>query len=278
METRERMEVLVIGAGAMGGWFARLFKSWGWKVWVTDIDCRKSATLAKELDVEVGDEILPQADLVLVAVPISSTPTVVREVGGRMKKGALLMEVSSVKEQVISVMKELKSCQIELVALHPLFGPGATGVKGERFAFIPVKTGKLFKEVRRKLEKEGATLIKVDAEKHDLIMARVQALTHLLLLLYLQTCEKGEFQTHLSASLLELAKAMLAGNPSIYYEIQNLNRFAPRIRREFLQTWQQLEAIIEAGEKEEFEKMFKKLKKRFEEGEIEQAYKRLYAS
>jgi prephenate dehydrogenase len=271
------MEVLIIGAGAMGGWFAKLFKGWGWRVWVTDIDRKKSSTLARELGLEEGDRILPEADLVLVAVPISSTPDVLREVYGKMKKGALLMEVSSVKEQVVSAMLELRSKQVELVALHPLFGPGATSVKGERFAYVPVKAGKIFKEVKRRLKEEGAIFIKTSAEKHDLAMARVQALTHLLLLCYLQQCERGKLHTHLSEALSNLAKAMLAGNASIYYEVQALNRFSRKIRQEFLQTWQQLERTIEAGERGKFEKIFMKLKKEFGK-EVEFAYRKLYAS
>ncbi len=271
------MEVLVIGAGAMGGWFARRFKKWGWEVWLTDVDRKKSSALARELGVKTGDEILPQADLVLVAVPISSTPAVVREVCGRMKKGALLMEISSVKEQVVSTMLELKSNPVELVALHPLFGPGAESLKGERFAFIPIRAGRIFGEVRSRLEGEGATLIRTEADGHDSAMARAQALTHLLLLCYLRLCERGELQTHLSRTLLELAKAVLAGNPSVYYEMQTLNRFFPKIRREFLRTWGQLEKLIEEEKREEFEKTFKKLKREFGK-EVEIAYRRLYAS
>ena len=271
------MNVLIVGAGAMGRWFVQLFKGWGWKVWVTDVDRKKSLSLAKELGVEAGDEILPQADLVLVAVPISSTSSVLKEVCGRMKKGALLMEVSSVKEHVVSTMLELKSNPVELVALHPLFGPGATSVKGERFAFIPVKEGKLFKEIRKRLEKEGAIMIKTNAKQHDLAMARVQAMTHLLLLCYLHLCGQEKLQTHLSRSLLELAKAVLAGNPSLYYELQTINRFVPGIRQEFKQTWQQLEALAEEGKREDFEKMFRKLREKFGK-EVELAYKRLYVS
>jgi prephenate dehydrogenase len=277
MEAGEKMEVLVVGAGAMGAWFARLFKKWGWGVWLTDVDQRKSRNLAKELGVKTGEEILPQADLVLVAVPISSTPAVLREICGRMKKGALLMEISSVKEQVVSTMLELKSNPVELVALHPLFGPGAESLRGERFAFIPIREGKAFGEVRGRLEGEGAVLIKTKAEEHDSAMARTQALTHLLLLCYLRLRERGKLQTHLSEAFLELAKAVLSGSPSVYYEIQTHNRFSPKIREEFLQTWQSLEELIRKDNKKEFEKIFKKLKEEFGE-EVEIAYRRLYAS
>jgi prephenate dehydrogenase len=271
------MEVLIVGAGAMGGWFARLFRKWGWEVWLKDVEQKKSMALARELGAKVGDEILPQADLVLVAVPISSTPAVLREVIGRMKKGALLLEVSSVKERVVSTMQELRSNPVELVALHPLFGPGAENLRGERFAFIPIRAGRVFKEIRNRLEGEGAILIKTKAEEHDSAMARAQALTHLLLLCYLRLCERGKLQTHLSATFLELAKAVLAGNPSVYYEVQALNRFSPKIRQELLQTWKRLDELIEAGKKEKFEKFFKKLKGEFGK-EVEIAYRGLYAS
>jgi prephenate dehydrogenase len=89
--------------------------------------------------------------------------------------------------------------------------------------------------------------------------------------------ERGKLQTHLSEAFLELAKAVLSGSPSVYYEIQTHNRFSPKIREEFLQTWQSLEELIRKDNKKEFEKIFKKLKEEFGE-EVEIAYRRLYAS
>ncbi|MEM2674026.1 MAG: prephenate dehydrogenase/arogenate dehydrogenase family protein [Candidatus Hadarchaeales archaeon] len=271
------MEVLIVGAGAMGEWFARLFKRWGWEVWVTDADERKARRVSERLGVKFGREVLTRADVVLVAVPISSTPSVLEEVGARMKRGSLLMEVASVKEQTVAGMQRLKSAQLELVALHPLFGPGASELRGERFAFIPVRAGRIFEQVRERLEAEGARLFKTDWREHDQKMARVQALSHLILLLYLKLCERGELQTRLSRSLAEVAKALLAGNPSVYYDIQTLNRYSATVRGELIETLKQLDGLLREGKKEEFEEIFRRLAREFGK-EVEEAYRRLYVS
>lgn len=265
-----------MGSGAMGRLFARFFLEWGWEVDLTDVERKKAERAKKELGIR---KTIPAeaADMVLVATPISETPKVLEEMSRKMKKGALLVEISSVKEQIVSTMQRLKHKGLELVALHPLFGPGVITLRGERFAVVPVKTGEVFQKLCEKLRAEGAELIRTSAKEHDSKLARNQALSHLLLLSYLSLCDRGKLHTRLSRTLLDLAKAMLAGNPSLYYEIQTLNRHTSRVREELRRFNDRLDRILSEKKKGEFEKLFRSLVRRYGK-EVEQAYRRLYTS
>ncbi len=278
------MKVAVIGAGAMGQWLVGFAKQNLGEVVVADASAAKAERVAREFGVSSRSvaEAAAEAELVLVAVPISKTPEVIKSLAGQVQRGALLADVASVKSDVIEAMQTIEA-KIELVSLHPLFGPGATSVKGKNFVAVPVKPGKRYAALKRRLLELGAQVTEMEAEDHDHLMAIIQCMTHFVLLAYLDALKSmkdvkraEKLRTPMFATLLDLAKAVLAGNPELYGELQVHNRYARVVRSSLLEACRSLDVAFSAGDAKSVKAIFKEALAPWKSAEVKNAYKRVY--
>lgn len=278
------MKVAVIGVGAMGRWLANFAKQNLGEVTVADMDSAKAKKVASELDVDSKsiEESAVEAELLLIAVPISKTSEVVKSIAKVAPKGALVVDVASVKSDVVETMQEIKT-NLELVSIHPLFGPGAENIKGKDIVVTPVKPGKRYRELKKQLTELGARVTEMDAEQHDRLMAIIQCMTHFVLLVYLTAIKsmKGlkharKLRTPLFAELTSLAKAVLAGNPAVYGELQVHNRYARIVRSSMIEACRSLDVAFSAGNARNAETVFKEALGSFSAEEAKRAYQELY--
>ncbi len=278
------MRVAVIGAGAMGKWLANFAKRNLGEVIVADIKSARAKDVASELDASAKPikEAAAQAELLLIAVPISKTPETVKSLAEIAQKDALLADVASVKSDVVDVMRKIKT-NIELVSVHPLFGPGAVSIAGKDIVVVPVKPGKRYSELKKRLVELGARVTEMDAEQHDRLMAMIQCMTHFVLLAYLTAIKsmKGlklarEIRTPMFAALTSLAKAVLAGNPELCGELQVHNRYAKIVRSSMIEACRSLDIAFSAGDAKSAKTIFKEALAPFGAEEAKQAYRELY--
>lgn len=278
------MKVAIIGTGAMGRWLVDFAKQNLGEVVLADAIAAKAERVATEFGVNFRSvpEAAAEAELVLVAVPISKTPDVIKSLAGQVQRGTLLADVSSVKSDVIEAMQTIEA-KVELVSLHPLFGPGATSVKGKDFVAIPVKPGKRYAALKHRLLELGARVTEMGAEDHDRLMAIIQCMTHFVLLTYLNALKSmkelkraEKFRTPMFATLLDLAKTVLAGNPELYGEIQVHNRYARVVRSSLLEACRSLDVAFSAGNVKSLRAIFKETLAPWKSAEVKNAYKRMY--
>ncbi len=278
------MKVAVIGAGAMGQWLAGFVKQNLGEVVVADVSATKAEQVARELGISSKSvaEAAAEAEVVLVAVPISKTPEVIKSLAGQVQRGALLSDITSVKSDVVKVMQTIEA-KVELVSLHPLFGPGATSVKGKDFVVVPVKPGKRYAALKHRLIELGARVTEMEAEEHDRLMAITQCMTHFVLLAYLDALKsmKGlkqaeKLRTPMFATLLDLAKSVLAGNPELYGELQVRNRYARVVRSSLLEACRSLDVAFSAGDSKSVRAIFKEALAPWGSAKTKNAYKRMY--
>jgi prephenate dehydrogenase len=156
---------IIGGTGGIGRWFADFFQKEGFTVHVSGqgIGLRHA-------------EMVAACPVVIVSVPIGVTEAVIREAGPHMKKEALLMDLTSLKAGPVRAM--LEASVSEVVGLHPLFGPGVQSLEGQNVVLCPARGDRWHPWVRDTLGKKGANLIETTPERHDEIMAVVQALNH----------------------------------------------------------------------------------------------------
>lgn len=278
------MKVAVIGAGAMGRWLVGFAKQNLGEVVVADASAAKAEQVAREFGVNSKSvpEAAAEAEFVLVAVPISKTPEVVKSLAGQVQRGTLLADVASVKSDVIKIMQTIEAT-IELVSLHPLFGPGATSIKGKDFVVTPVKPGKRYAALKHRLLELGARVTEMEAEDHDHLMAIIQCMTHFVLLAYLNALKSmknlkraEKLRTPMFTFLLDLAKAVLAGNPELYGELQVHNRYARVVRSSLLEACRSLDVAFSAGNAKSVRATFKEALAPWRSAEVKNAYKRMY--
>jgi prephenate dehydrogenase len=281
------MKIAVIGAGAMGKWLASFAKQNLGEVTLADINVAKAKKVAKEVGVKAAktcEEAVVKAHIAIIAVPIAKTPEVVKSLAEKMRAGSLLMDVASAKSDVVDTMKELDpEIKLELVSIHPLFGPGATTLKGKDFAAVPVKPGKRYARFKNRLTRLGARVTEMEAEEHDKVMAISQCLTHFVLLSYLSALKATKemklaekLRTPMFNALLELAKAVLAGNPDLYGGVQVTNKYAQLTRSVLMEACRSLDVAFAARDIKAAREIFDEALALWKQAEAQAAYKRLY--
>lgn len=247
--------VLVVGgAGAMGRWCAAFFKSSGFDV---AISSRKDASaIAKSMGVQLsmaGDS--GDFDVVILSVPLDVMEPAAADVAPRMKPGALLMDLSSLKEKPIASMLRHAPSGVEVIGAHPLFGPNTEGT-GRSIVLVPTERSGHWRPIIEDLFKEaGYNVLEATAERHDRDMAVVQGLTHFMYVALGRALEKGnvdlkeasDFRTPVFGVTYELLGRVLSQDPELYALIQS-SEYAGELRRAYVEACLELSRKLEAGD------------------------------
>ena len=170
------MPAAVIGLGLIGGSAALALRARSYD------RNPKVRTRARELGIRVTESIgdaVRGAELVLVAVPTSENPSVLRD-AARLAPAALLTDIASIKRPWLGVESDLPE-GVRYVSGHPMAGgaaPGLDGARADLFAgrpwlIVPRKHSRPadiahLAEIVRRI---GAIPIRVEAEKHDELMS-----------------------------------------------------------------------------------------------------------
>jgi prephenate dehydrogenase len=208
------MELLVVGAGAVGQWFAGQLDA---EVAFADIDAEAARAAAEEpgsrtvpLD---GDESF---DVVAVAVPLPVATEAIASHAGRADRA--VVDVTGTMSAPVAAMAE-HAPDRERLSLHPLFAPGnAPG----RIAVVADRPGPVTDEIRGALESAGNRLFETTPEAHDRAMETVQAKAHAALLAFALAADEinPAFGTPIYDSLTAIAEEVTDGEPRVYADIQ----------------------------------------------------------
>jgi chorismate mutase / prephenate dehydrogenase len=168
-EAEPRFSVGVIGGTrGMGGFLARVLAKAGFPVEVTGLEEGPPA----------GD-VAARNDLVIVAVPIAATVSVIHEVAPRVRAGACLVDVTSVKQAPLAAMLSSAGPEVDVVGTHPMFGPHAgDDMDRQRVVLCRGRGEAGYARVKRMFELFGAEVVESDAVEHDAQMALIQVLIH----------------------------------------------------------------------------------------------------
>ncbi|MGC1453955.1 MAG: prephenate dehydrogenase/arogenate dehydrogenase family protein [Nitrospirota bacterium] len=187
-------KVTIIGVGLIGGSLAKVLKSRGLSKEITGAG-RGRETLELALSAGVIDRVseglsqsVKDADLVVLASPVGAFEHIVAEIGPRMKMGAILTDVGSVKGALVKRIEAMLPAGVHYVPGHPIAGKEKHGVaeatetlfRGAKCILTPtVKTDPQALEVMRALwSAAGANVVLMDADAHDHIFAAVSHLPH----------------------------------------------------------------------------------------------------
>ncbi len=166
---------IIGGAGGMGKWLTNHFLKLGHSVIISDPRIDQN----QDSDFEIASNniaAVDNADLVLISVPMKHSVEVIREVLPHMKDESIICEISSIKSNVVEILKTVSTSQIKPLCIHPLFGPGASFLK-KKFALIPIQEEDDERKILKSLFPDSQVII-VDADEHDRIMALTLSLPY----------------------------------------------------------------------------------------------------
>ncbi|MBJ6726871.1 prephenate dehydrogenase [Geomesophilobacter sediminis] len=186
----------VIGLGLIGGSLARVLRERGAVGEVVGIG-RGEANLKRGVELGVIDrycldptEGVRGADVVFVATPVCSIPTVVERIAPHLEDGCIVTDGGSVKEFVVNACEPLMRPGTFFVGGHPIAGTEHSGVEasfatlyqGKRCIVTP--TEKTDPAALAKVVKiwayAGSAVPVMDPATHDRMLAAISHLPHMV--------------------------------------------------------------------------------------------------
>ncbi|NOH81242.1 bifunctional chorismate mutase/prephenate dehydrogenase [Vibrio sp. RE86] len=159
-----RSVVIVGGNGQLGGLFGRMFKLSGYDVKVLG-----------SKDWDSADEILADAGMVVVTVPIHLTEGVIEKLSN-LPSDCILCDLTSIKSKPLQAM--MKVHQGPVVGLHPMFGPDVPSLAKQVIVYCDGRGEEQYQWLLKQFSIWGASLCQIDAGEHDHGMTLIQALRH----------------------------------------------------------------------------------------------------
>ncbi|AGB36745.1 prephenate dehydrogenase/arogenate dehydrogenase family protein [Natronococcus occultus] len=208
------MDVLIVGAGAMGTWFGDAVDA---EVAFADVDPAAATAAANT----VGGEAVPLEDdttydVVCIAVPLSHADGAIADHAPRAD--AAIVDVSGAMVDPLAAMAR-HAPDRERASLHPLFAPErAPG----SIAVVREDAGPTIETLLAALKDRGNELVETTPQEHDEAMKTVQSATHAAVLAFALSAEDVPegFETPVYEELRALARQVTAGTPRVYADIQ----------------------------------------------------------
>ncbi|MFC7133823.1 MULTISPECIES: prephenate dehydrogenase/arogenate dehydrogenase family protein [Salinibaculum] len=214
------MDILVVGAGAMGRWMGQSLVDDGPEsVELAFVDTDADAAL-DAADAVAGRAVATDTDEtfdgVCVAVPIPAATATIAEYADRAERA--MFDVTGTMTDPVEAMREhAPGC--ERLSLHPLFAPEN---EPGNLPVVVDESGPVTDAVRDALHDRGNELFETTAAEHDEAMETVQARTHTAVLAYVLAAEEVDdrFHTPISADLQSLSEQVTDGEARVYGDIQ----------------------------------------------------------
>ncbi|KAB2893126.1 MAG: bifunctional chorismate mutase/prephenate dehydrogenase, partial [Kofleriaceae bacterium] len=245
-------KVLVIGgAGRIGRWFVRFLSAQGFAVEVAD----PAGTVEGIPSVSDWRTLTLDHELIVVAAPMPVTAAILREMAAAPPRG-VVFDVGSLKSPLRSALHALRAAGGRVTSIHPMFGPDTELLSGRHVIFVDVGDPDATRAARDLFASTMATLVEMDLESHDRLIAYVLGLSHALnIAFFTALAESGEAAPRLATlssttfdAQLKVAAKVADENPDLYFEIQHLNDYGTESLSALLLAVERLRSVVRAGD------------------------------
>ena len=239
--------IAVIGAGGqMGNWLCNYFVKNGFDVTGFDIDNPVPTNINKAESL-IG--AILNKEYVLLSTPTKKTPEIIRLIAKEMKRESYLIDITSQKSKTATALGKIPA-KVCPVCIHPMFGPGAKGVKNQNVISIPIKDGKKELAVAKSLFPE-ANFVTIDSNEHDKKIAIILGLTHLINIAFANILAKDDkilltekmAGTTFKAQKI-IAESILTESPELIETIIS----NPEIRRVAEEFWKDIGRLLSSAQ------------------------------
>jgi len=194
---------------------------------------------------------IEEADIVFPCVPIRAFEEVIKEISPKLKNGALVIDVCSVKVHPVKVMKKHLPKHVQIIASHPLFGPDSAknGLAGLKIMLWNVSAKKsTFNKIQTSCRKLNLQIIEITPEEHDKFMAFSLAYTHFIgrigkdmKIMSTPIDTEGFKQT------LKIQQYVVNDSEELFIDMHRFNPFSDAMRKKFIEAVIKLDNKINLG-------------------------------
>ncbi|WP_417671218.1 prephenate/arogenate dehydrogenase family protein [Roseibium sp.] len=186
----------LIGIGLIGSSIARVARERNLAREIV-VSTRSAATLARAEELGLGDrycldagEAAEGADLVVLCVPVGANEAVAKWIAPSLKPGAILTDVGSTKGSVVRQVRPYVPDGVHFIAGHPIAGTEQSGPDAgfstlfeNRWCILTpdaVRDEEAVEKLSTFWKGCGSNVDVMDADHHDLVLAIVSHLPHLI--------------------------------------------------------------------------------------------------
>ena len=186
----------IIGVGLIGGSLALAARQKEICNHIVGIG-RTLKNLRKAKDLKVVDEYtlkldegVKNAELVVIATPVNDIVPLIKKVLPALKKGAIITDVGSVKNEIMIETDKLSSPRVFFVGSHPIAGTENSGVEaafpdlflGRKCILTPSqKTDpSALEKIKNLWTSVGSEVLFMDSAPHDQILGALSHLPHMI--------------------------------------------------------------------------------------------------
>ena len=206
------MVTAIIGTGLIGGSFALCLREQGLAERIVGVE-RSASHASRAVELGIVDEVAPldeaiaTADLIVIATPVDSIPTLAVKVLNKIASHQTVIDVGSIKEELCEMISQ-HPARGRFVATHPMWGTEHSGPEaamrgafaGRRVVICERERSdsdalQLVEEIYRKV---GMTPIYMGAEEQDVHCAYISHISHITsFALALTVLEKEREEEHI---------------------------------------------------------------------------------
>ena len=276
-------KICIIGCGLIGSSLARAIRTNNLAEKIVSSN-RSTFVNNKVIELKIVDDssadtrkMVEGSDLIIIATPLSSYEEVIFQIKDSLKSGAILTDVSSVKENIINLVEKSIPENVSWISSHPIAGTEDSGPESgfsELFKnrWCILTPSKKIKEKDLNLlkifwEKIGSKVDIMEAKKHDHILAITSHLPHLIAYNIVKTSLDTQDETKTSivkysAGGLRDFTRIAASNPIMWRDIfiQNKKNTTKMIDK-FIENLEELKEAISNKDEKKLENIFTKTKK-----------------
>ncbi len=254
-------KALVIGAkGNMGGWFVRFLEAQEYTV--EEADIAPSTRPGVHESSEPWEALALDCDLILVAVPLSVTASVLDTLATLQPRGVVI-EIASIKAPVLESLRQLHQAGVRVASLHPMFGPNAQLLAGRHVLSLEFPGAESTLVGRELFAETMAEVVTLPITQHDRLMTYVLGMTHALNLVFgaalARSGEDAEVLARLSSTTfdaqLAVTSVVASENPRLYFEIQRQNPSGSVVLEVLGSILTELQRVVSQNDEEQFTRL-----------------------
>ena len=172
----------------------------------------------------------------------------------------VVFDVGSLKSPLRRGLRALRAAGGQVTSVHPMFGPDTELLSGRHVIFVDVGAPEATAAARALFEPTMATLVEMDLESHDRLIAYVLGLSHALnIAFFTALADSGEAAPRLATlssttfdAQLGVAAKVAGEHPDLYFEIQTLNDYGTESLAALLYAVERLRSVVRANDLEGF--------------------------
>lgn len=215
-------KILIVGLGLIGGSYASALTAAGFEVGAIDprreaLDHALSKGMVRHGRTEVRADYVSSFDLLVFALYPHVFEDWVREYGRFIRPGALVTDVTGVKDGLVERVQDMLGESVEFVASHPMAGRELSGVensdpaifRGANFIITPTvrNSAEGVEAVRELASLLGfGNVVSLSPREHDEMIAFLSQLTHCIAVSLMDCRECSHFAAYTGDSFRDLTR------------------------------------------------------------------------